>query len=92
MTSETMKTEANNLVARAKDLVAEGNQRQLVFRTKEGKTLIEPTLTLTVAVAAFLLITGFISIPFMVIATVVGMVMGVQVELRNHSAVHELEV
>lgn len=91
MTSETMKTEANNLVARGKELVAEGSQRQLVFRTKAGRTLVEPTLTLTVAVAAFLLITGFISMPFIVIAMVVGLVMGIQVEVRHNDTVSHLE-
>lgn len=83
MTSQDIKVQTNNLVEQAKTLVNEGNQRQLVLQTKEGKTLIQSKATTAAAVALFLLITGFISIPLLVIATVIGMVLGAKVEVRN---------
>lgn len=83
MTNETIKTQANDIVARGKDLVAEGNQRQLVFRNKDGKQLVELSVTMAVGIALFLFITGFVSIPLLVIASGIAMLMGVKVEIQH---------
>lgn len=83
MTSQDIKVQTNNLVEQAKSLVNQGNQRQLVLQTKEGKTLIQSKVTIVAAVSLFLLATGFISIPLVVIATIIGMVLGAKLELRN---------
>lgn len=89
MNNETIKTQANDLVARGKDLVAEGNQRQLVFRNKEGKVLVETSLTMAVGISLFLMITGFVSIPLLVIATGIAMFMGIKVQIRHRQDVLE---
>jgi|GEM_PF-5621615 len=78
----------NNIQAvkdRAKELVAEGNQRQVVLRSKSGESIFEVSLTVAVAIAAVLLVTGILSIPLLVIATVLAMVFGVRLELRNNA-------
>lgn len=89
MNNETIKTQANDLVARGKDLVTEGNQRQLVFRNKEGKVLVETSLTMAVGISLFLMITGFVSIPLLVIATGIAMFMGIKVQIRHRQDVLE---
>ena len=38
----------NNLLERIKDLVAEGNARRVIIKTKEGKELLEMLLTVGV--------------------------------------------
>ncbi|GAB5491905.1 MAG: hypothetical protein Phog2KO_21200 [Phototrophicaceae bacterium] len=83
MNNETIKTQANDVVARGKDLVAKGNQRQLVFRNKEGKSLFEISLTVAVGVSLLLLFTGFVSIPLLVIATGIAMFLGIKAEIRH---------
>ena len=83
METLNIKNQTNNLLEQGKSLVNAGNQRQIVFQTKEGKTLIQSKLTIVVAVAVFLLITGFVSIPVVAIATIIAMAFGVKVELRN---------
>lgn len=78
----------NNIQAvkdRAKELVAEGNQRQVVLRSKSGESIFEVSLTVAVAIAAVLLVTGILSIPLLVIATVLAMIFGVRLELRNNA-------
>lgn len=83
MTTQNIKNQTNNLVEHGKVLVNQGNQRQLVLQSKAGNTLIQSKLTIVAAVTAFLLLTGFISIPLVIIAAVIGMVLGVKVEIRN---------
>jgi len=91
MTNETLKTEANNLVERGKELVAQGNQRRLVFRNKDGKALVQSSLTVAAAIAFVMLVTGFISIPMIVIASIIAMVWGIRVEVQNTSTTVEIE-
>lgn len=79
-----MKNEIQTLKSRAKEVVAEGNQRQLVFRNKSGESLFEVSLTIAVAVAIVLLITGVLSFPLVIIAGVLGMLFGIRVELRHN--------
>lgn len=83
MTTQNIKNQTNNLVEHGKVLVNQGNQRQLVLQSKAGNTLIQSKLTIVAAVTAFLLLTGFISIPLVIIAAVIGMVLGVKVEIHN---------
>lgn len=83
MTTQNIKNQTNNLVEHGKVLVNQGNQRQLVLQSKAGNTLIQSKLTIVAAVTAFLLFTGFISIPLVIIAAVIGMVLGVKVEIHN---------
>lgn len=83
MTREELNAKTTDLKARGKELVSEGNQRQLVFRNKAGNTFFETTLTIVVGVSAFLVLTGFVSIPLLVVAGAIAMVMGVQVEVQQ---------
>lgn len=59
MTEEEVRTEeyqvsGESLVAKAKELVHEGNIRRIIINNEEGKTLIEVPLTLGVVGAALL--------------------------------------
>lgn len=59
MTEEEVRTEeyrvsGESLVAKAKELVHEGNIRRIIIKNEEGKTLIEVPLTLGVVGAALL--------------------------------------
>lgn len=59
MTEEEVRTEeyqvsGESLVAKAKELVHEGNIRRIIIKNEEGKALIEVPLTLGVVGAALL--------------------------------------
>ena len=59
MTEKEVRTEeyqvsGESLVAKAKELVHEGNIRRIIIKNEEGKTLIEVPLTLGVVGAALL--------------------------------------
>jgi len=59
MTDEEVRTEeyqvsGESLVAKAKELVHEGNIRRIIIKNEEGKALIEVPLTLGVVGAALL--------------------------------------
>jgi hypothetical protein len=86
MTNETIKTQAENLKERGKDLLAEGNQRQVVFRNRDGSVLFQTSLTIVAGVALVLLFTG-VSIPLVIIAAGVAMFMGIRVEILNQSEI-----
>ncbi len=49
---EEFSISGDEAVAKAKELVQEGNVRRLILKTEEGKTLIEVPLTVGVGVAA----------------------------------------
>ncbi|HUW77285.1 MAG TPA: DUF4342 domain-containing protein [Candidatus Nanopelagicaceae bacterium] len=46
---EEFKVKGDDLVAKVKSLVAEGNVRRVIIKNKEGKTVVEIPLTLGVA-------------------------------------------
>ena len=75
-TVETLKT-------RGQELVAEGNQRHLVFYNKSGQEYFQTSLTIAAAVSVFLLLTGILSIPLVLIAGIIATVAGVRVDLVN---------
>jgi hypothetical protein len=50
--TEEFSISGDEAVAKAKELVQEGNVRRLILKTEEGKTLIEVPLTVGVGVAA----------------------------------------
>ena len=83
MSTETIKTQANEMVARGKDLVAEGKQRQVLFINRDNKTLLTTNLTVVVGVAIFSLLTGFITFPIVVIAAIAAVIFGIRVELHQ---------
>jgi hypothetical protein len=49
---EEFSISGDEAVAKAKELVQEGNVRRLILKTEEGRTLIEVPLTVGVGVAA----------------------------------------
>jgi hypothetical protein len=49
---EEFSISGDEAVAKAKELVQEGNVRRLILKTEEGKTLIEVPLTVGVGVSA----------------------------------------
>lgn len=79
----TLKTQAENIKVRGQELVAQGNQRQVIFRKKSGEALFETNLTIVAGVTALMVITGFVSIPLIILAVVVSMLMGIRVEVEN---------
>ncbi|MGB7342253.1 MAG: DUF4342 domain-containing protein [Phototrophicaceae bacterium] len=81
----TLKTQTQNIKVRGQELIAQGNQRQVIFRKKSGESLFETNLTIVAGVTAFMVITGFVSIPLIVIGAVVAMLMGIRVEVDNRS-------
>lgn len=85
--NETVQT----IKTRGQELVAEGNQRNLVFRNKTGKSFFEVSVTVAAAVAFFLFITGFVSIPLVVIGSAIAYFSGVRVEMLNQSETNEIE-
>lgn len=91
MTNEQLKSKTTDLKARGEELIVKGNQRQLVFRNKAGKTFFETTLTIVAGVSAFLLLTGFVSVPLLVVAGAIAMFMGVRVELQHNESVSVVE-
>ena len=50
---EEFKVNGEELIAKVKQLIAEGNVRRIIIRNKDGKNLIELPLTLGVIGAAF---------------------------------------
>jgi hypothetical protein len=55
---EEFRVNGEDLLKKVKELVAEGNIRRIIIKSKEGKTLIEVPLTIgVVGVAAIALIT-----------------------------------
>jgi hypothetical protein len=52
--TEEIKTTGEQLVAKVKELVREGNVRRIIVKNEEGKTLIEIPLTLGVVGALLL--------------------------------------
>jgi len=52
--TEEHKVSGDNLVAKIKELVREGNIRRIIIKNEEGKTLIEVPLTLGVVGAVLL--------------------------------------
>ncbi|MEO1286911.1 MAG: DUF4342 domain-containing protein [Chloroflexota bacterium] len=83
MTNETIKTQANDLMERGKDLVEQGNQRQVVFLSKTGSSIVEVKLSIAVGVAVVLLITGLVSLPFVAIVALVAYMMGIRADVRQ---------
>ena len=85
--NETVQT----LKTRGQELVAEGNQRSLVFRNKNGQEYFQTSLTIATAVTVFLLLTGFLSIPVVLIGGAIATVAGVRVDLVNSQQTVEVE-
>lgn len=83
MSNEAIKTQAQDLMQRGQDLVEEGNQRQLVFLSKAGNPVVQTKLTIAAGVGAFLLITGIVSLPLVIIASVIAYMMGIRAEIRQ---------
>jgi len=54
--TEVFEVSGDEVVAKAKALVKEGNIRQLILKTEEGNTLIEVPVTVGVGVAAGLVL------------------------------------
>jgi hypothetical protein len=52
LTSETYRTHGENLLARVKELIREGNVRRIIIRNDSGITLLEVPLTIGVLGAA----------------------------------------
>ena len=53
-TTETYEVEGDNLVAKVKEIVREGNVRRIIIKNEEGKRLIEVPLTIGVVGAVLL--------------------------------------
>lgn len=47
--SETFKVSGEDLIARVKELIKEGNVRRIIIKDKNGKSLVEFPLTIGVA-------------------------------------------
>jgi hypothetical protein len=52
--TETYEVEGDNLVAKVKEIVREGNVRRIIIKNEEGKRLIEIPLTIGVVGAVLL--------------------------------------
>lgn len=85
--NETVQT----IKTRGQELVTEGNQRNLVFRNKAGNSFFEVSVTVAIAVAFFLFITGFISVPLMVIGSAIAYFFGIRVNMLNQATTVEIE-
>lgn len=53
---EEIEVTTNDLVAKVKELIAQGNVRKLIVRRKTGEVLLEVPLTATVAVGGAMLV------------------------------------
>ena len=53
-TTETYEVEGDNLVAKVKEIVREGNVRRIIIKNEDGKRLIEIPLTIGVVGAVLL--------------------------------------
>jgi CBS domain-containing protein len=54
--TEVFKVNADETIAKVKEIVAEGNVRRIIIQNEDGKTLIEFPLTVGVAAAAGVLL------------------------------------
>lgn len=84
MTKSEFNQEAQNIIERGKELVAEGNQRQLVFLKKDGTQLFETSLTIALGVTVGLLVMGFLTWPVVLIAAIAAYASKIKVELRHN--------
>ena len=83
MSKEEFNQQAQNIVERGKVAVAEGNQRHLVLRKQDGTQVFETTLTMAAGVGLFLLVTGLLSWPIILIAAITAYTTKVKVEVRH---------
>lgn len=68
----TFKEQTQQIVERGKELAEEGKQRQITLNNRDGQELVSTNLTIVVAVSLFLLVTGFLSAPLVIIAAAFG--------------------
>ena len=86
MTTQTQ-FQTQNIKARAQELIAAGQKRQVVATTKTGRLILNANLNVVLGVLAILTLIGFVSIPVIIIATVAAIFFGVKLEvLRNDEA------
>jgi len=85
MTKQEIKEQAQQIVERGKELAEENNQRYLVLRKADGSEVFETSVTVAAGVALFLLVTGFLSWPLILIAAIAAYASKVKVELRQDS-------
>jgi len=78
-----MNQQTQNVIERGRAAIKQGNDRKIVIRTKEGKQILQSSLTVVAGVGAFLLLTGFISWPIIVIAAIAGYAARLQVQLTE---------
>lgn len=87
MANQEFNQEAQSIKERGKELIAKGNQRQVVLHKQDGTQIVATSLTITASVGLFLLVTGFITFPIIVIAAIVAYMTKVGVELRHVDAI-----
>jgi uncharacterized protein DUF4342 len=83
MTKEKFNQEAQNLIEQGKQVVTEGKQRQIILRKQDGTQIVETNLTVVAGVGLFLLLTGFLTLPLVLIAALVAYATKVKVELGS---------
>jgi uncharacterized protein DUF4342 len=81
MTKEEFNQQSRNIVERGKEAIAEGKQRNLVFRKQDGSKIFETNLTIAAAVSIVLLFSGFVTFPIVLIAAIAAYASKVKVEL-----------
>ena len=83
MNKEQFNQQSEELVAKGKTLVAEGNKRSLVFYKKDGDQLFETSVTVAAGVGLLALVTGFLTFPVIVIAGLAMYFTKTRVELHH---------
>ena len=80
----TFKEQTQQIVERGKELAEEGKQRQITIRNRDGQKIVSTNLTIVVAVSLFLMVTGFLSAPLVIIAAAFAYWRGWQFEYSGN--------
>lgn len=88
MTKEKFNQQAQNFLAQGKQVAAKGKQRQLTLRKQDGTQIVETNLTIVAAGGLFLLLTGFLTWPIVLIGAAVAYVTKVKLELSHNNTSH----
>jgi hypothetical protein len=83
MTKSEFNQQAQTIMERGKEVVAEGKQRHLVLRKQDGTQLFETNLTVAAGATVGLLVMGFLTWPVVLIAAIAAYVTRVKLELRR---------
>lgn len=83
MSKQQFNEQAQNIIERGKEVVAEGKQRHLIVRKQDGTQLFATNLTVAAGVGIVLLVMGWLTLPFILIATAVVYMSKIKVEMQH---------